>query len=1456
MAKTTQNFNTMKTTHRKSKRLKSSSHLKLNHDRIGKKNKKAPYTFTKLRPKPRMRNGADISFAFAAEIQVMKNHGIAMKKSLQQIFQAFPMYVPEKTDARRSEKRKGKLKKSYQEETSFKNETLFKDLEKIEAFMGDSLIENISFLNSLKSGHSKLKNICYKWVETDNQMSLKSKGVSQIATNNQYCIETRGRSRGGREAVTDDTTRGKMATKSTCAETTTSKESDEQKVKGSKKRKREISDDTFNKKCNRASDEKEPTKIILKSLRPRVNDSALTGELNCQTEMVGQKISSFNSRPKNTRAEQGSLIRCEKNIPEKAAAKELGSFLVLEPLGRTTTVCVGSDSSENITSGKRKRKRTVADSTAKKQRVETEKGCDKTLVNELNYVKEKQNDAKYENRISKHRLKRKGSTEGIVEQEGFQASHAEQQSTEPKQNSNLTEQETMVQRDMEGKKKCLPVSEGPGVGVGLLGRTRLDTQNLRSACVPEEIKEMIDTGERPKCDKAKRPKDVKVSQPILSTAGNGNKGISRQMKSVNEKLSNSSQIHRDQLGQDILGSTRSDTQKLRSVSGPNRHNSNCPRSSTQPRIKNEKILKSTQSQCKVSKKVTKPNKIGEKRTFQDTKMKNRKMTDPSEIKAQPQGIIGSTRSDTRKLKTVCQVGNQLNTSVVKLENVAVSKLFDTHNSAAQHAEGGQSPGVPTDHSDKRQSKPDIRNEDHCNVLSECKFVEEKSLCSSQMEGNNEMLGSTRSDTKTLKSVCAEKFDSPGSGNSRKRKGKDIQNIRATKKSFKPDDDMTKRPYECKENCSNLKAKKDFMEIDEKHAALSEETVKGDEITAVIPTETDDEEMSNCIESERTNRENGLKTQCMNQKKRRRTKFLFKKSPSSLIHHEKKAAVACDKRKWKMKGCADEKDHKALLTKNANEDLQNQKSNGKKGNIFVKRRNLVSKRKKAFMDMKCKSLSESYITLHIKNYKSVGKKFMVRKKGKIFMEKRTVFPKFKNTEKKCDSLAKSYITLHRKNSKSGGKKFMVRKIKDATKKLLIRRIKDSLKERNLKLSGEVTKKKKRDQKKVTLKRKRQKKEIPKHERVSLKHAKPYTFTPKASLTDGFLNLHDPDTKSDDKLGKVMSRIEQDPKQLEILRNKLQPGSGCQKRGLIHKIFHRVWKKINKGIESPSHPDYTTPAELTEYICTDQWQEFLCQSGVLELNTGVEINFDDLDLHYAGCIDTREVKWTREISPDLEGTAGNSVEENIAPLLEPTPTIIYDLYGTQQNPVTIQDDTTLQIGQNFSSTGLDYKWLNQDCQEKLSFEHTLTAHPCKDPEFVPPDGFIHHQPIDFIPSQSLLENQDGNLQFEWLLSQDLGPNSAMDHLDESPVDIPTLEKLNQEYPHDQDTAPKGFSNALDPEAEFITVEIPDNIELSGASNVDGKLDPHSAQSYIPTAMLKGTNKCRKEEIPPCGCLGKGW
>ncbi len=1448
MAKTTQNFNTMKTTHRKSKRLKSSSHLKLNHDRIGKKNKKAPYTFTKLRPKPRMRNGADISFAFAAEIQVMKNHGIAMKKSLQQIFQAFPMYVPEKTDARRSEKRKGKLKKSYQEETSFKNETLFKDLEKIEAFMGDSLIENISFLNSLKSGHSKLKNICYKWVETDNQMSLKSKGVSQIATNNQYCIETRGRSRGGREAVTDDTTRGKMATKSTCAETTTSKESDEQKVKGSKKRKREISDDTFNKKCNRASDEKEPTKIILKSLRPRVNDSALTGELNCQTEMVGQKISSFNSRPKNTRAEQGSLIRCEKNIPEKAAAKELGSFLVLEPLGRTTTVCVGSDSSENITSGKRKRKRTVADSTAKKQRVETEKGCDKTLVNELNYVKEKQNDAKYENRISKHRLKRKGSTEGIVEQEGFQASHAEQQSTEPKQNSNLTEQETMVQRDMEGKKKCLPVSEGPGVGVGLLGRTRLDTQNLRSACVPEEIKEMIDTGERPKCDKAKRPKDVKVSQPILSTAGNGNKGISRQMKSVNEKLSNSSQIHRDQLGQDILGSTRSDTQKLRSVSGPNRHNSNCPRSSTQPRIKNEKILKSTQSQCKVSKKVTKPNKIGEKRTFQDTKMKNRKMTDPSEIKAQPQGIIGSTRSDTRKLKTVCQVGNQLNTSVVKLENVAVSKLFDTHNSAAQHAEGGQSPGVPTDHSDKRQSKPDIRNEDHCNVLSECKFVEEKSLCSSQMEGNNEMLGSTRSDTKTLKSVCAEKFDSPGSGNSRKRKGKDIQNIRATKKSFKPDDDMTKRPYECKENCSNLKAKKDFMEIDEKHAALSEETVKGDEITAVIPTETDDEEMSNCIESERTNRENGLKTQCMNQKKRRRTKFLFKKSPSSLIHHEKKAAVACDKRKWKMKGCADEKDHKALLTKNANEDLQNQKSNGKKGNIFVKKRNLVREKKvskcnEKSTEMRCKSLAKSYITLHKKNSKSAGKKFMVGKKGKMFTKMRTVFPKFKETEKKCDSLAKSYITLHKKNSKSTGKKFMVRKIKDATKKLLTRRIKDSTKKKNFKLAREVLKKKKREQKEVSLKRKRQKKGVTKNEQVGMKFAEPYTFTPKASLTNGFLNLHKTDRKSGDKLRKVMTRIEQDPKQLEKLRNKLETGSGCQKRGLIHKIFHRVWKKVNKGIES-SHPAYVTPEELTEYICTDQWQEFLHQSGVIELETNGEINPEDLDLHYAGCIDTREVRWTREMSPDLgERISGGSIE-SIPQLLEPTPTIIYDLYGTEQNPATIQDNDRFQIEQSpSSSTGLDYEWLNQDCHEKLSFEHTLTAHPCKDSE-----------PIDLNPSHSLLANQDGNRQFVWSLPQNLDSNSVFDSLDEFTV-IPPLEKPHRQNSHGQETRREEHPHDLVPEAEFITVEIQDNIELSEPSDGSLKLEPHSAQSYIQTAMVRGAKKYLKEGIPTCDCLGKG-
>ncbi len=1115
-------------------------------------------------------------------------------------------------------------------------------------------------------------------------------------------------------------------------------------------------------------------------------------------------------------------------------------------------------------------------------------------------MKENRGDAKYENRISKHQLKRKGSTENIVKQERFQASYAEEQSTEPKQNSTLIEQETLVQRGMEGKTKCLPMSEGPDVGVGLLGRTRSDTQNLRSACAPEEAKEITKASSRHNTEKQK---DVELCRSVLSTAGsgNGNKGISRQRGNKDKKISDRREIHGDQIGTDCLGSTRADTLKLKSVCVSEEtkeiisaqaksqkdvkisQQSFCMKDSEnkgisqQMKEKGEKvsdrseifvehlgvdILRSTRSDTLKLKSVSRPDNHSvctptkkEKKSDNINKCRDERMvkvinaTDEKVLNdvgtPVTHEIFGSTRSDTRKLKTVCQVGHQLNTSVVKLENVAVSsKLVGTQNSAAQHAECGQKPGVSIDQDLKRHCKQDIIKEQHYNILFECKSVEEKSLHGSQMEGKKEMLGSTRSDTKTLKYVCAEKFDSPGSGNSRKRKGKDIQNISATKKSFKPDDDMTKRTYECKENCSNLKVEKDLMEVDEKHTALSKEKVEDVEITNVIPTEKDDEEMSNCVESERTDIINDLKIQCMNQKKRQRKR------------HGERGAVARDKIEWKMKGWANEKDHTTAFTKDANEDLQNQKSNGKKGNIFVKRRNLVSKRKKAFMDMKCKSLSESYITLHIKNYKSVGKKFMVRKKGKIFMEKRTVFPKFKNTEKKCDSLAKSYITLHRKNSKSGGKKFMVRKIKDATKKLLIRRIKDSLKERNLKLSGEVTKKKKRDQKKVTLKRKRQKKEIPKHERVSLKHAKPYTFTPKASLTDGFLNLHDPDTKSDDKLGKVMSRIEQDPKQLEILRNKLQPGSGCQKRGLIHKIFHRVWKKINKGIESPSHPDYTTPAELTEYICTDQWQEFLCQSGVLELNTGVEINFDDLDLHYAGCIDTREVKWTREISPDLEGTAGNSVEENIAPLLEPTPTIIYDLYGTQQNPVTIQDDTTLQIGQNFSSTGLDYKWLNQDCQEKLSFEHTLTAHPCKDPEFVPPDGFIHHQPIDFIPSQSLLENQDGNLQFEWLLSQDLGPNSAMDHLDESPVDIPTLEKLNQEYPHDQDTAPKGFSNALDPEAEFITVEIPDNIELSGASNVDGKLDPHSAQSYIPTAMLKGTNKCRKEEIPPCGCLGKGW
>ncbi len=351
------------TTHRKSKRLKSSSHLKLKHDRIGKMNKKAPHhaqTFTKLRPKSKDHKRTDVSFAFASEIQIMKNHGIAMKKSLQQIFEAFPMYLPAKTDARRSEKPKGKLKKSLQEETSFKNETLFKDLDKIEAYIGDSLIENMSFLNSLKSGHSKLKNICDKWIGTVNQRALKSKHTPPIATDNQCSIKTRGRSPGARGTVTDDTTRGTLATRSTCTETTDLKGSEEQKAKGSRKRKRKISDDTSYKKY-KVSDKQESMKRNLKSLRPRVNKSASAGELNCQTEMMNQKISRCKSSSESIRTEQSSPLRCEKNIPEKAAPEEHGSFVVPEPLGRTradtkmlTTVCTGSDASGNIVSEKKK----------------------------------------------------------------------------------------------------------------------------------------------------------------------------------------------------------------------------------------------------------------------------------------------------------------------------------------------------------------------------------------------------------------------------------------------------------------------------------------------------------------------------------------------------------------------------------------------------------------------------------------------------------------------------------------------------------------------------------------------------------------------------------------------------------------------------------------------------------------------------------------------------------------------------------------------------------------------------------------------------------------------------------------------------------------------------------------------------------------------------------------------
>ena len=68
---------------------------------------------------------------------------------------------------------------------------------------------------------------------------------------------------------------------------------------------------------------------------------------------------------------------------------------------------------------------------------------------------------------------------------------------------------------------------------------------------------------------------------------------------------------------------------------------------------------------------------------------------------------------------------------------------------------------------------------------------------------------------------------------------------------------------------------------------------------------------------------------------------------------------------------------------------------------------------------------------------------------------------------------------------------------------------------------------------------------------------------------------------------------------------------------------------------------------------------------------------------------------------------------------------------------------------------------------------------------------------------------------------------------------------------------FSCNLDPETEFVTVELPDTVELGGPahSDFDLQLNSHGAQGYTAAVVVKEATENVKEDIPRCACLGKG-